>query len=1046
MRSRSEHAGWRRARRGVLACAGLVAACLAVVVGGALAASEGGTEPDVHTGAATWLTDFEEAARQSRIRAEPVLVVATMAQCPYCRMFGKTMLAPEVKEQLKRFVLFHLDLDSDWETARKLSVAAAPTTLLLTPNGVTAGRGEGYMAPEAFLAWLAEAAQMVRLLDPAALAGLQPAELAQLLGARDPVVREAATEALAARPATAPVVVEALAEGRLAAQLGALELLRLWGAPVEGLDPWKAQTVPPAIETLRSWAAHPEEWPDRPKPSAEEVERDLTLWADGSAGPDSRAAYERLARAGSGLLPRVRALTSLAWDRRSERLTALRYRLLMPASVAARFPQVPFQVAAPDARTRVQALGTLTQAASPALEGFFVEAFGDADPKVREAALRGLRKLGVKIAGEHVLRLLADPSPDVRATILKDLVESPMPDVVAELAVYALAEPDEALVIHATQALHGVRGDEKAFEALMQLTEHKSWQVRAAAVESFGSVSTSGRELRDLPKGKGKEIVHMLERALKDEDLFVVSKAIEVIDDLSDVDLRECADELAEVARTRQDLTLQALEAMGRNRYMSAAARDTIRELWKDERAEVRAAAVRALMGMSDSAGAEALLLALDDPDATVRMAACDAACELAAQMSTAQRERVVAAVRKQAAAENLDLRSSALLALAALGEPDAALSGIQELLNRDASYASRVARVAHSLPKTRRKEAFLFLRDFPLDDETWAYLFKTVFEEAPKSQEEFLWTVFDEDPHALASPSEVLDTMARFYGFSGLWDSEAGRSKLAIGHLTERARARLQSPNARRGAMALVLLCRAAPAEGEAEARRIVDSPPDSGTEEELRRAALDVLLCIGLPRQEPLVMSMLQSNDEEARLMAFRSLLRAYSPFGASLSVRIGGQPVWATFLAGSETGQGLLPSTGRQSGKPWSPPELPGALSVDLVRPFLSATDPEVSAGAAYLMVLLGDAEGLPRLTDAWRGSKDSRQLQWALAQAIAAANDDASVGLVREIYQSLDADEKAYAGPELYWRIRRMDGPDAKQLRQEMRTELGRSIFE
>ena len=1029
-----------------------LAAALALFGGAALALSPAGGD------ALEWLTDFDEATRQSRIENAPVLVVASMAQCAPCRMFERTLEAPEVRAALEGLVLFGLDMDRDWETARRLGVAAAPTVIMIAPNGVTARRTEGYMGPPELLEWLAEAGRTVALLDPAELAQKDPQELIPLLGARDPVIRATATQALAGRPAAAPDVVEALNAGSLASRLGALELLRLWGAPTGDLDPWKPQTIPPAIDAIRSWAEHPGDLPEAFEPDAEAVERDLTLWLDGDEGPGARAAYERLARVGPGLLPRLRALMPPVWDERGERVAALRYRVLMPGQAALRFPQVPFQMAAPDAAVRLAALGTLAEAGVGGLDDFFLEAFTDPDPKVREAALRGLRATGGEVAREHVVKLLADPSPNVRASVLRELLESPLPEVAGDLAAYAFAETDEDLVVHAIQALRVLRSKGVAFDALVKLTGHKSWRVRAAAVESFGDVSTSGRALSRLPKGKDKVIVRMLERALRDEDVFVISKAMSAIKELDRVDVSDCLDELKEVAIAQPELTVPALETMAGNRYLRPKAAGAIKELCRNERPEVRAAAVGALPTALSSMAVDEVTRALDDPVPSVRIAACRAIWEWFGRYSSdtgsrsrvplggERRERLLGLLRKAASADDPEERFFALLSLGALGDVDVALAGLREVLPQSVSHASEVVDLVPFLRWSKRKKLFQLLGQFPLDDHTWAGVFARMLDGAPKSAESFLWEVFETDPHVLASPGKVLSAILEFYEVSGgLWIAYGTGSSVGAKRLAARARQQLGSASPERAVMGLVLLCRVDRAAGTAEARKLVDAPPGEAPPQPLRKAALELLLGIGGPEQEGLMLSTLDSPDEELRQAAFESALRAYSPFAPSLGIHVGEELLWTQFLR-DESGRFEVPTGSGRGASAWTAPELPEALTADRVRPFLSSSDPEIAAGAAYLMVLTGDRARLAPLVAAWRASKGDPQLGQALAQAVAAIGDDENVGFVREVYESFDADERDYRAAGLYRGIRGMDGPKARQLRKRMRQEVGRSLFD
>jgi len=1000
-----------------------------------------------------WLGDFEEASSRSRLLNTPLLVSAWHRSCPYCPAFARTLSSPEVIGQIEELVLLRLDVEADPQTSRILAIDALPTVVLLAPDGAEIARGRGYMPPGTFLQWLAAAKEAAALRDPAKLAKRTPAELAEVLASRDPVQRQAAVEVLSTRQETgASVVVETLGQGKLAAALGALEVLRLWGAPIEGVDPWKPDSIAPAMEGLRTWVQDTQRPQEVRMPSAEEIERDLNIWMTGDEGVESRAAYERLARAGSDLLPTVRSLTPPAWDRRRERLTALRYRLLLPSSTALRFPQVPFQMAARDPNLRVDALTSLSRNAGAPLEDFFLEAFTDPDPKVRETALRGLTQTGTEFAKEHVVKMLADPSPDVRATLLKELAVSPLPDVAEDLARYAFDEEDEDLIVHAVQALTSVRDEDAAFDALLKLTRHRSWRVRAEAVSGLGEVSTSGRELRRLSQKRCAAVAKALEEVLHDDDLFVVSKAVEALGDLEEADLSDCLDELAQLAQTHRDLTPIVLKLMASNDSIKERALPTIKGLCRHDDPEVRAQAVGTLLATIASPASEEVLACLSDPESSVRTATAAAVSKWAAasdessdaaalRIPGAPRERLVSALRGLTSAGDTTERFQGLKALVALGEQEVAFPGVLEVVSSEPQYAGEAVGLMPSLKWDRRKQLYLTLSQLPLDDDTWASLFTSVFADAPESEEALLWDVFSRDIHVLASPGSVLATVVEFYGYAADLPSlavDSGRGR----RLAERAREQLKSENPRRQAMALLLLCRAQLEEGETEAMRIAGAPADGGVAEELRQAALEILLCIGCREHEELVLQTMAADQERLRIAAFESLLRAYSPLRPGLRVYIGDEIVWAEFLAGGDL---LSAGVRTEASRPWEPPELPEGLSLDLVRVFVGSDDPELSAGAAYLMSVTGHAEYLSVLAEAWRRNKDEQGLWLALARGIAAADDDDSVDLLREIYNSFDAGEREYWGPELYWTTRRMSGPQAREFQKEIRNTLGRGLF-
>ena len=345
--------------------------------------------PAADTGApVTWLSDFTEAGRQSRLTGRPVMALSNLRACPWCRQLEGTFADPTVAPRLHEFVLLRYSLEDDVQTAQALGVEAAPVIVILSPSGSAVGRQEGYLPAPEFVHWLDGLDAQAALSSPQALAARTDEQLAALLGDRDPVLREDAVTALSER-GKAEVVVDALESGKLAARLGALEVLATWGAPVEGADPWKPDTVPPVVKRLRAWAATAKVGPVHAS-QPEDVARDLDLWTTAEDGPATLAAYERLARAGKDLLPQVRARTPDTWDLTRERLTALRYRLLLPEQTVRQDPQLPFRMAASDPGTRVQAMAALAEHPDPALKDFFFEALSDPDGKVRKAALRGL--------------------------------------------------------------------------------------------------------------------------------------------------------------------------------------------------------------------------------------------------------------------------------------------------------------------------------------------------------------------------------------------------------------------------------------------------------------------------------------------------------------------------------------------------------------------------------------------------------------------------------------------------------------------------------
>ncbi len=114
-----------------------------------------------------------------------------------------------------------------------------------------------------------------------------------------------------------------------------------------------------------------------------------------------------------------------------------------------------------------------------------MELFADPDPLVREISLRGLQHIGGKEANAALVKLLADPEPNVRAAVLKQLEETPDAAMVPAVVKYLKEEKDPDLIVHGICFLRATKGNE-ALQCLMSLLKHPSWQVRAEAAAGIG--------------------------------------------------------------------------------------------------------------------------------------------------------------------------------------------------------------------------------------------------------------------------------------------------------------------------------------------------------------------------------------------------------------------------------------------------------------------------------------------------------------------------------------------------------------------------------
>ncbi len=452
------------------------------------------------------------------------------------------------------------------------------------------------------------------------------ASLVQELGNRDPVIREAAIRRLAAHPKESAVaVVEALTRERLAVRLAVMELLVLWKAPVGDMDPWRPETFSDdLLKALSEWAAAPGKQPgSRPAELSDEerasVARDLADLMRARSPTEVQAIRERLARFGVVLLPEVCArLGAVEDDEARERLTALRYRLAASDVLALRWPSGFDRLASMDAGTRRRAAEELGRFAGPADVSLLLELFSGPDALVREIGLRLLNEMGGAQTADAWVRLLADPEPNVRAAVLKQLAEEPSASLVSAIAEYVAGESDPDLIVHAVRALRAARS-QAAAACLISLLKNPAWQVRAEAAEALsamptGSSGMSGAEAADVHAA----LIGLLE----DQDGFVVSRAVAGLRGTGSV---AAVEPLVRAAGAHPELAAEIVAGLASDASLRSKAVVHLRSFCTHADPAVRAAAIAGLGGAASDAIEKEILVALADPESPVRIAAANA-------------------------------------------------------------------------------------------------------------------------------------------------------------------------------------------------------------------------------------------------------------------------------------------------------------------------------------------------------------------------------------------------------------------------------------
>lgn len=583
-----------------------------------------------------WLLSLADGQAEAQRLRQPIFVRVSGENCPWCRKLEVEIRKPELREELARWSLVVLDVDKAGEEIKPLSVSGVPSLRLLTPMGRVVVSHDGYMPADELLAWLkknydaASALPVEELLTTGVPSAAAVSKLTALLKDRDPATREAAVRRLLPYPSpAAAAVAEALATGPLQAKLAAIELLGEWNAPVDGVDPWRPETMTEQkIAAIKSWSAKPPESPAH-KPLAAESLAAARLELDRLAvvaDADAAAIREHLARHGQALLPEVYSrLKSPPNDQARERLTALRYRLVANDALVLNWPGGMERLASDDPRFRHAAIQELARRATANDELLLLELFSSPDALVRELSLRILHATAGRQASTALVRLLNDPEPNVRAAVLKQMADQPSPAMVKKLAEYVNAEPDADLVVHAVRALRAAESTE-SLNVLKTLMKHASWRVRAEAAQAVGEAVTNYR--RNILEPERNSTYAALIDALNDSDGFVVSRAIAAI---KQGDRRDAVEPLASlVDRAEPMLAAQAVKSLNAGGNTRELAIPNIRRFCSHGQAAVRAAAIKELCIALGANGVETeLRAALKDSASSVRTSGAEALLNL---------------------------------------------------------------------------------------------------------------------------------------------------------------------------------------------------------------------------------------------------------------------------------------------------------------------------------------------------------------------------------------------------------------------------------
>jgi thiol-disulfide isomerase/thioredoxin len=209
-----------------------------------------------------WHATLDDAVKDAAKTDKPIFVIVGAEWCVFCKKLEEQINSEVADKLAETWVLAKIDADARVSDARELRANGLPSLRLLSKDGVIVSSHDGYLETDALMAWLDESFDAVDSnvpemleIDPADYSDQQISELFDLIATRDVTVRRIIIDRLSKVPDRCVVkTIDLLSSKRLADQLSALQLLRLWKAPVEGLDPWIPKTIDgAAVRRLREW-------------------------------------------------------------------------------------------------------------------------------------------------------------------------------------------------------------------------------------------------------------------------------------------------------------------------------------------------------------------------------------------------------------------------------------------------------------------------------------------------------------------------------------------------------------------------------------------------------------------------------------------------------------------------------------------------------------------------------------------------------------------------------------------------------------------------
>ncbi len=218
----------------------------------------------VDDSAVVWHPTLEQAIDAARENGKPIFAIVGAPWCGFCEKLQEELQGEAEQEFSEKWVLAKINADDEVNDARELRANALPALRLLSSDGIVTVSRDGYAPVSELTQWLDDSYQRTKAQMPGLLAkDIQELDesdidtLISLMAIRDVTARRVVLNRLGEIPqhAAGPAI-DLLAGGNLAHQLSALQLLRKWDAPIDGIDPWEPASISDhAVRRLKNWGS-----------------------------------------------------------------------------------------------------------------------------------------------------------------------------------------------------------------------------------------------------------------------------------------------------------------------------------------------------------------------------------------------------------------------------------------------------------------------------------------------------------------------------------------------------------------------------------------------------------------------------------------------------------------------------------------------------------------------------------------------------------------------------------------------------------------------